>query len=171
MHVIYLELLLLLVLAVLNDTVSFRIDNKIILFFLTAGLVTGFARGGIRGLASSAAGALIPFILLFLLYLLKMLGAGDVKLLCAIGAIGGTGIILPAMAYSFLSGGFIAVIIMLVRKNAAERTMYFYSYLKACFLCHSLLQYSDFKDNNTGSRFRFSYAIACGTAIAVLLRF
>lgn len=171
MHLIYLELMLLLVLAVINDTISFRIDNKIILFFIVTGLVTGLARGGLKGFTGSAAGAVIPMIVLFLLYALKMLGAGDIKLMCAIGAIGGTGIVLPVMAYSFLVGGFIALIFIMLRRNAGVRAMYMFNYLKSCFLCHSILPYSDFEDKNNGSMFRFSYAIACGTAIAVLLKF
>lgn len=170
MLAIYMELALLLILAIINDTLNSKIKNKLLLFFVIAGFSTGLATGGLEGLAGSVAGAAIPLVLLFILYALKMLGAGDIKLMCTIGAIGGTGLVLPSMAYSFLAGGIIAAIILIIRKNAGERASYFFNYVKACFLCRSIIPYTDFADKSDGAKFRFSYAIACGTAAAVLLK-
>src|SRR4051812_28866469 len=65
-----------------------RIPNWLVL----AGIVTGFAwnvSSGWSGLGHAAAGFGLGFALYFPLYLLRARGAGDVKLLAAVGAIVG----------------------------------------------------------------------------------
>src|SRR4051812_38165028 len=67
-----------------------RIPNWLVL----AGIVTGFAwnlfySSGWSGLGHAAAGLGLGFALYFPLYLLRARGAGDVKLLAAVGAIAG----------------------------------------------------------------------------------
>jgi prepilin peptidase CpaA len=167
MMVVPVELAVLILLAVISDIRTCKIKNSIIIIFTAAGLATGIINAGMQGLAYSLAGAAIPLVLLFILYALKMLGAGDIKLLCAAGAIGGAGFIPYGIAYSFLSGGLIALVIMLLRKNAGKRARHFLSYIKSCFLSRSLLPYTDLPDRSDGAKFRFSIAIACGTFTAI----
>lgn len=167
MTVIHLELALLVALAVISDIGTCKIKNILIVIFTCTGLVTSLAAEGLKGLAGSAAGAVIPFILLFTLYFLRMLGAGDIKLFCTIGAIGGPVFVIYSMVYSFLSGGIMALALILLRRNARERAAYLTAYIKACFLSRSLLPYTDFTNNSDGAKFRFSIAIACGTVIAM----
>src|SRR4051812_45965159 len=68
-----------------------RIPNWLVL----AGIVIGFAwnlySSGWSGLGHAAAGLGLGFALYFPLYLLRARGAGDVKLLAAVGAIVGPG--------------------------------------------------------------------------------
>lgn len=168
MVIICIELVLLILLAVISDIKTFKIKNIISLAFITTGLATNLAISGLKGFADSAAATILPFVLLFILYVLKMLGAGDIKLFCSIGAIGGTSFVLNTLAYSFLSGGVIALAIMLLRKNAKARALHFTAYVKACFLSCSLLPYTDFVEKSDGAKFRFSFAIACGTLITML---
>jgi len=51
------------------------------------GIVTNLVLDGVRGLLDSLLGIIVPFLLLIVLYALRMLGAGDVKLFSAIGAV------------------------------------------------------------------------------------
>ena len=165
----YTELGLLVMLAVISDIRIFKIKNIIIIVFTAAGLATNFITGGLPALTGSALAAVLPIPLLFVLYLPKMLGAGDIKLFCAIGAIGGAGFVLYAMAYSFIAGGFIAAGIMLVNKSFRQRGKYLVEYLKTCFLTRSLPPYTDFGNKSDGAKFRFSCAAACGVFIKILL--
>lgn len=166
--VIYLEICILLILSVYSDFKYYKINNLITLSFILVGLITCFIGDGYIGLICSIYGILLPLALLFPLFLFKMLGAGDVKLFCALGAITGLNIVIQILIYSFLSGGIIGVFVLLVRKNIKQRLKYLISYLKSCFLVGALLPYGNVKDKSDGSKFRFSYAIACGTAISLL---
>ena len=87
MAITCIELILLILLAVINDIKAYKIKNTLILSFIAAGMATNLAMGGFPKLIYSVTGTTVPLILLFILYALKMLGAGDIKLFCAIGAI------------------------------------------------------------------------------------
>lgn len=165
---IYLELILLIIAAVISDVKTYKIKNMIIIISIMAGFITSLAIGGLPSLAGSIMAALLPILLLAILFALRMLGAGDIKLFCAIGAIAGVKFILYAMAYSFISGGIFAIIIMLLNKNFRKRWTHLLTYLKICLLTRSLHPYSDFTNKSDGSIFHFSYAIACGALITIL---
>ena len=169
MAVRYIELALLIIFALICDFRTYKIDNRLIVVFLAAGILTGLVQGGLSGLLSSLLGASLPLLLLFWLYLLRMLGAGDIKLFCSIGAVAGIGFITWCIAWSFLAGGLTALAVMLARRNVIQRFRYLGSYLKACFLSGSILEYSEISDQSGGAKFHFSLAIAFGTAIQALL--
>lgn len=129
------------------------------------GLATGLAQEGMTGLLESLLGIVAPFLLLFLLYALRMLGAGDIKLFSAIGAILGFKAVLLIMAYSFLAGGLIAVVIVIINQNAKERFLHMFNYIKNIFLTFSIQPYTNFEDKDDKVVFKMAYAIACGVII------
>ncbi len=92
-----------------------RIPNWLVL----AGIVTGFAwntfSSGLSGLGHAAAGLGLGFALYFPLYLLRARGAGDVKLLAAVGAIVGPGNCFWVFLLTAVLGGIIAMLMLLVR--------------------------------------------------------
>lgn len=99
--------------AVISDYRGWRIPNKLI----GAGLIQGFVvsavwRGLQDGLVCSIQGCVIPVMMLFVLFLIRALGAGDIKLLAVAGAFVGTGVY-RVMIYSFLAGGVISIIYLL----------------------------------------------------------
>ncbi len=164
----YTQLFLLIAMALISDIRTYKIKNAIIVIFLTAGFLTNSIASGLSGLAGSLLATALPIPLLLIFFALRMLGAGDIKLFCTIGAIAGVRFVLYAMAYSFIAGGIIACSIMLTNKSFRARGSYLACYLKTCFLTCSLQPYTDFSDKNDKARFRFSYAIACGVAIAFI---
>lgn len=165
----YITLLILLAIAVAGDIRSYRICNLTIALGLVAGLVLNFTVGGFEGLAWSILAAIIPAVLLIVLFALRMLGAGDIKLFCAIGAIMGITFVLYTMAFSFLAGGIMAAGIMLVRGNMKQRLGHIAAYLKTSFLTHSFIPYTDFSDKSDGAKFHFSLAIAAGCSVQIML--
>ena len=74
-------------LAALEDLRSRRVPNRLTLPAMLAGLGLHWAAGGSAGLWFSLAGLLTGFGLLILFYVLGGMGAGDVKLLAAAGAL------------------------------------------------------------------------------------
>jgi len=156
-------------LSSISDIRIRKIKNAIVLPFIAAGLVTNWIISGHNGLTGSLLGAFLPLVLLMALYALKMLGAGDIKLFSAVGAIMGTGFVLYSMAYSFLVGGIISIVLMILRKNAAERFKYLMNYLKSCFLTFSIKPYAVEISKDDSAEFPFACAIALGTIIQAVI--
>ncbi|MDD3706274.1 MAG: A24 family peptidase [Clostridiaceae bacterium] len=159
----------LLLLALVSDFRTYSIKNYITYGFMLIGLTVNLAMDGIEGLVFSLQGIILPAVCLFTLYVIRIVGAGDVKLLCAVGAVMGATFTLSATICSFICGGFIASGLILVRNNALERFNYFIMYLTSCFLTMEIHQYSDFKDRQSEGKFHFSIAIASGTAAAIII--
>ena len=98
--------------AVWFDYRERRIPNKLVFTGMIVGLVIGVASGGIKGLAWSALGILAGMAILFAPFAMGGIGAGDVKLLGAIGAILGARGALFSMLYGAVAGGLISIIIL-----------------------------------------------------------
>ena len=67
-----------------------RIPNLFVLATLVSGLIINFMAAGLAGLTASAGGCLLAFGLMFVLHIFGAMGAGDVKLFAAVGAVLGT---------------------------------------------------------------------------------
>lgn len=158
----YLEVVLLILLSVISDMRTYKIKNAIILSFILIGMTTNAITDGFSGLVFSLEGFAGPVLLLFVFFILRMLGAGDIKLFSAIGAVMGLEFVLYTIAYAFIAGGIMALTILAANRNGKQRLAYLCNYIKTCILTFSILPYTDFKNKNDGGKFRFSYAIALG---------
>lgn len=98
-----------------------------------------------------------------------MLGAGDIKLLSALGAVFGARNILKIMAYSFIAGGIIALVLFIARKNIKERFLYLYNYLKSVFLTLRIMPYTDFSNKEDSGKIPFAYAVFCGGLLFIIV--
>ena len=99
-----------------------RIPNKLVLVTLLVGLTLNTVFGGTSGLLMSMAGLALAFVLMFSLHIFGTLGAGDVKLFAAVGAVNGVSLVLPTLLVVALTGGLIAVFKMVYARRAG-RTM------------------------------------------------
>lgn len=104
-------------LAALEDLRSRRIPNRLTLPAMLVGLCLHGAAGGPTGLWFSLAGLLTGFGLLILFYVLGGLGAGDVKLLAASGALLGA----EGAQSVFIVALVLAGIVSLVRLGGGPR--------------------------------------------------
>lgn len=75
--------------AAVTDIRSRRIPNPLAVAGFLAGFALNAAMGGADGLLRAAAGAGLAMLVYFPLFLLRGMGAGDVKLMMALGAIAG----------------------------------------------------------------------------------
>ena len=85
-----------------------RIPNKLVLITLIGGLTVNTIFGGSHGLLASLGGFALAFALMFSLHAFGTMGAGDVKLFAAIGAINGVSLVLPSLLVVALTGGVFA---------------------------------------------------------------
>lgn len=93
-----------LLMAMWHDTAVRRIPNQIVLRGAIAALVLSWSPHGI-GLGTAIAGGLVGFLGFLSLYLLKLLGAGDVKLAGATGLfIGGPDMVLVCLKILIMGG-------------------------------------------------------------------
>jgi prepilin peptidase CpaA len=122
-------LLLYLFTAVLEDFRSDRIPNWWILFGLGMGVLS-MAGEGRAAYADYIAGCIIPFVLLIVLYALRVLGAGDVKLFMVTGLFLGRKEILWVMVWSFVFGGIYAFIKLIRGRCFRQRFSYLFHYVK-----------------------------------------
>jgi len=99
-----------------------RIPNPFVLATLIAGIVINASLGGSHGAVSSLGGCLIGFTLMFVLHVFGAMGAGDVKLFAAIGALTGANLILPTFLIVTLTGGVLGVVSM-IRAGQLKFTM------------------------------------------------
>ena len=105
----FLVLLTMLGLGVFFDLRERRIPNRVTVSGLIAGLiVAAFLEGGFPTEALSGAG--LALVLGFAFFALGGFGAGDAKLLTAVGAFVGPGGLLSVLVYGALAGGVIALI-------------------------------------------------------------
>lgn len=153
-------------LAAVCDIKTYKINNLITYTFILLGAATNIMIAGYKGLLFSLWGSVLPVICLMILYLCRMLGAGDIKLFGAVGSIMGAGFTLNAILCSFIAGGIIGLSILLVKRSCKSRLRYLLIYMKGCFLSMSLLPYTSFEDKHSDDgKFHFAIAISAGTLV------
>jgi prepilin peptidase CpaA len=106
--------------ACVTDVRSRRIPNVLTFGAAAGALGFGLAGGGFAGLGWAAAGWAVGAVLFFPLFALGGLGAGDVKLLAALGAWLGPGLALWVALSAAIAGGPLAVAVALSRGYAGQ---------------------------------------------------
>lgn len=115
-----LTLLTILVLAVRMDFREQRISNRLIAFGLFIGLIFRILGEGSSGIVHFLVNISIPVILLFLLFQLRALGAGDIKLFSVVGGFVETRQLLFVMLAAFFTAAVIGVGKILYLKGSAK---------------------------------------------------
>ncbi|QHW33219.1 prepilin peptidase [Paenibacillus rhizovicinus] len=150
--------------AFISDIRTMTIPNGLNIAFFSLGvayhLTIGGADGGLQAIAGAAAG-LAPLVML---YLLKGIGAGDVKFFAALGAVVGVEAVLQVFMYAVLYGGLMGLVILFVNRSFGKRLL-----LGAvCVLTsNSRLQAWEANFTDSGSmRFPFMIAVLPGAVTA-----
>lgn len=99
-------------LAAVVDWRHRRIPNWLTASVLLAGIALNVWRGGLAGGALALAGALLGLAILLPFYAIHAMGAGDVKLLAALGAVLGPQVLVSVAVYAALAGGVISMLML-----------------------------------------------------------
>jgi prepilin peptidase CpaA len=102
-------------LAVEQDVRGMRIRNWLTLPALAGALCLAGWTGGWVGLQSALAGAGAAFGILFIPFVFRWLGAGDVKAVMVLGALWGVEFLLPVLWWMILVGGILAIAMVAAR--------------------------------------------------------
>lgn len=128
-------------LAVFWDLWKGKIPNLLVL----AGICTGWgfqiADKGLYGILFFLGGAVLPVLILGILYYFRMIGAGDIKLFAAIGSFVGMRTVLMCISVSFLAGAVISLIVMIRRGIFKKRLNYFLAYISNFFQTRKWVPY------------------------------
>ena len=157
----------LLAVAVRWDSIYNRIPNWASGLGLATGCLIGAADGGLPGLGWSLAGAAVGLLCLIPFYVRRGMGAGDVKLMSAVGSFLGPTPTVFAAALTLIAGGVMGVItlIRLRSRSRLER-----SRLEALIPDGTAAAGPERAVSHLQARFPYAIAIAVGTALSILLR-
>lgn len=96
-----------------------RIPNKQVLMILLCGIALNSFFGAWPGFLASVLGMVMAFGLMFILHAFGTMGAGDVKLFAAIGAVLGSSLVVQTFLIVAVTGGLLAIFKMVYMRRAA----------------------------------------------------
>lgn len=141
--------------ALVTDLSRRRIPNWLTGGTLLIGLLANLLLGGVHGGLMALLGAALGFAILVPFYALRAMGAGDVKLLAALGAVLGPQALVSVAVYGALAGGLQALVILGRRRRL---TLAFHQLA----VMHAM-------PTPSGAKAPYAVAIAAGVCIAMLL--
>ena len=112
-----LTLYIILIVAVVQDFKCMKISNRLILIGLVLAMTFGILQGGMSQIIYILLNISFPVIILYFLYLLGVLGAGDIKLFSVIGGFTNFKMLMNCMLASFVAGAVISDVKMLYHRN------------------------------------------------------
>lgn len=174
-------LCLLLAVAVLSDIRQRRIPNRLVLIGALAGIGCnsvlpegyGFASAlpGALGVQGALGGFAIGLVLMLPLYVLRAMGAGDVKLMAMVGAFLGTHAVIRVVLATFIVGGVLTLAAALRNRSLIPLLNNVHTMLLSSFFKLALHEMPavDAPPVSAG-RMPYGLAIAAGTMIYVVLK-
>jgi prepilin peptidase CpaA len=111
------------IIAAVTNIWKFKVYNVLTIPLLGSGLLYHAATGGLMGLYESLSGCVLGFAILITFYIMGGVGAGDVKLLSAVGAWLGLPLTFNVFIASSISAGLYAIVVMIVYGSAKETLM------------------------------------------------
>ena len=146
-----------------------RIPNWLTVSGFVLGIILNAILGGWRGALGSLEGAGLALGLLLPLVLLRGFGAGDWKLMGAVGALMGWRGMLAVLILSCLITGAAAVVQILVTRRVTATLLNIFALLKG-FVTHGFRPNAEISlDNPTLAKLPFGTCVAVGTALCFVL--
>lgn len=147
----------LILLSFYHDVKQCKIPNRYTIGGIVAGIGYNSLSGGWEGLAGSLLGFAAGFGIMLALYVFGAVGAGDVKLFGAIGAMAGGEFVINGALNSILFAAIIGLVVLAVRKQFGSRLR------NTGALLFNLLMFRDLKGvasyKKSAATFPFMYAV------------
>ncbi len=154
-------LLVLLFLAAVSDIRTSRISNRLVLAGLGMGILFRLWEEGPIGVFTFFIHVTVPIIVLFILFLMRVLGAGDIKLFSVISGICGFREWIGCVAAAFIIGAILAVVRMIYQRNFSMRILCLGIYIRTILTERSFFPYP-FGAKEQENTIHFSIAILIG---------
>jgi prepilin peptidase CpaA len=152
------------------DVKSRRIPNFVTFPSILLGLTLHLALGGLKQLLFSLAAGLICGSVFLMFYIAGGMGAGDVKLMAAVGCIAGMPYISYLLIFTALSGGAMAILLALSR-GRLQQTISNVGMLATHHSHHGLQAHPDLNLSNSDTlRLPYGLAIFGGSLLTLYLQ-
>jgi prepilin peptidase CpaA len=152
-----------LAIAVVTDVRTRRIPNWLTASLAAAGFGMAFAGGGLTPW-QAALGLVTGLALMMPAHVIGATGAGDVKLMAAVGAVVGPGLTLRAFLFTAVVGGLFAVAVAMRRGRLADTLYGTTQLVTSPATARRTLEASD-----RANRFAYGPAIAIGTLLSLMV--
>ena len=149
--------------AVVIDVRTRRIPNWLTGALAAAGLGMSFGGGAVTP-AQAVLGLLAGLLLMLPGHLIGATGAGDVKLMAAVGAVVGPGTALRAVVFTALAGGILAVLVAARRGRLSETV-----YGSTLLVTSPVSSRPAINATTRPNRFAYGPAIAIGTLLSLMV--
>jgi prepilin peptidase CpaA len=149
-----------LLISLITDVRKRRILNVVTIPTILFGFIYYTAVQGLGGFLFSGRGFLLGLSLFLIPYLLGGMGAGDVKLMAAIGALMGASFVMYSFVYIALIGGIISVI-LIMKKNGVKNSLKSF-YFQVVYL-RGNLRFILSEDKSSSISFPYGVAIVFGS--------
>ncbi|MDN3019728.1 prepilin peptidase [Paenibacillus sp. BSR1-1] len=154
-------LVTILLISFITDIKSRKILNSVTFPSILFSFFYNLSSKGIEGFLFSGKGFLVGLCLLIIPYLLGGMGAGDVKLMAAIGALMGTSFVFYSFIYTALIGGVIALL-LIIKTNGLRNTIKLF-FFNVVFLRSNIGSIMLTKNKESSISFPYGVAIVLGT--------
>ena len=164
--ILMLLLILVLLIATITDIRFQKIPNLLTYPVVLLALICHTVISGSEGLLFSAEGLGLGIAIWLLPYLVGKMGAGDTKLMGAIGALVGPREVLVASIFTAIVGGIYALVLLTLRGYLKETVKRWGVMFKGALLTRKL-DYAPPPDRTNAPKLCYGVAIAVGTLLSL----
>ncbi len=148
--------------AVFTDLSRHKIPNWLTFPAMACGLMTNLFLYGLNGLFFSFGGLALGMVLFFVPYSIGGMGAGDVKLMGAIGSFLGAKNVFWACLFSCIFGGLYGIILLILKGKAKSYFTRYWLILKTLLITGKILYVPPAPSERT-QKISYGVPIALGT--------
>jgi Flp pilus assembly protein protease CpaA len=135
------------IVAIFTDLKYYKIPNLLILIGIISGLVYSAFKYSYKAIPQSLLCMAVVFICFYPFYIIKGLGAGDIKLFMMTGCFIRNDSLLNFILVTMIIGAVISIIKMIVHKESRQRLFYLGRYIRKAVITKSLDEYEIDKTN------------------------
>lgn len=151
--------------AVFCDLKTWKIRNECIFFGVAMGIYYMILE---QSYISSLFGMLLPIFLLWPLFYIRALGAGDIKLFSVLGIFYGYQKIVSFIIVAFIIAAIISIIHIIKSNNLKVRMQYFICYISNVITTKKISNYYCKQQDGTSPVIHFSIAIVMSYLFSVI---
>ena len=160
-------ILVLLSLATVTDLRTQRIPNVLSLGGLVVALILQVTKGGMDGLVMGLGGMAVGLCLFLPFYMMRAMGAGDVKMMAAVGAFLGPTLALASVAATLMCGTVLALAYIAIRGGGLLTFRRYALMAKTLMGTHQFVYVKPEVGDAGAGRFPYALAILAGTLSAL----
>lgn len=154
--------------AALTDIKYARIPNLLIVIGLVIGLTYSLAIGGIGAMIAAIVQSVIFFLVSYPLYLMKTIGAGDIKLYMMAGCFLDKSHYIRCLIFALCIAGVIAIVKIIRYLECRKRWCYFCGYIKKVIYTGTVDSYDVTMKENPKEGIRLAVPLLLGIVLSIL---